>query len=194
MKDSPTSKNDVNILVEFAPDVKVSLFRLASIEHDLSEVLDRPTHMMTFKSVETSPNPLFREAVFDSAEFSMSKSDDQVGLVAMGVYASKAIFMLGKTEKEELDLNEMMQFALMKLEEIVGEAANRVSKQSQAKHPEIPWSEVIGMRNRLVHDFEAVDLSTLRETIIDDLPPILRKLRTIVGEGVADAAFPRTDP
>lgn len=124
----------------------------------------------------------------------MSKSDDQVGLVAMGVYASKAIFMLGKTEKEELDLNEMMQFALMKLEKIVGEAANRVSKQTQAKHPEIPWSEVIGMRNRLVHDFEAVDLSTLRETIIDDLPPLLRKLRTIVGEGVADAAFPRTDP
>ena len=68
VKDSPTSKNDVNILVEFAPDVKVSLFRLASIEHGLSEVLDRPTHMMTFKSVERSPNPLFREAVFDSAE------------------------------------------------------------------------------------------------------------------------------
>ena len=112
----------------------------------------------------------------------------------MGVYASKAIFMFGKTEKEELDLNEMIQLALMKLEEIVGEAASRVSKQSQAKHPEIPWSEVIGMRNRLVHDFEAVDLSTLREMIIDDLPPILRKLRTIVGEGVADAAFPRTDP
>ena len=68
VKDSPTSKNDVNILVEFAPNVKVSLFRLASIENELSEVLDRPTHMMTFNSVERSPNPLFKEAVFDSVE------------------------------------------------------------------------------------------------------------------------------
>ena len=111
----------------------------------------------------------------------------------MGVYASKAIYMLGTTDQEELDLNEMMQFALMKLVEIVGEAANRVSKQTQSKHPEIPWTEVIGMRNRLVHDFEAVDLSTVRQTIIDDLPPLIERIRVIVSEGVADDAFPRTD-
>ena len=124
----------------------------------------------------------------------MNRSDDRVGLVAMGVYAFKATNMLGKTGQEELEQNEMMQYALIKLVEIVGEAANRVSKQTQSKHPEIPWAEVIGMRNRLVHDFEAVDLSTVRETIIDDLPPLIEQLRAIVGEGIADVAFPKTGP
>ena len=123
----------------------------------------------------------------------MNRKDDRVGLVAMGVYASKAINTLGKTGQDELEQNEMMQYALMKLVEKVGEAANRVSKQTQRNHPEIPWSAVMGMRNRLVHDFEAVDLSTVRETLIDDLPPLIEQLRVIVGEAIADIAFPKTN-
>ena len=68
LRDSLTHENDVDVLVEFAPEAKVGFFRLARIEEELSEVLDRPTHLMTFKSVERSPNPLFREAIIDSTE------------------------------------------------------------------------------------------------------------------------------
>ena len=124
----------------------------------------------------------------------MNRSDDRVGLVDMGVYATKAVNMLGRASQDELEQNEMMQFALMKLVEIVGEAANRVSNQTQRKHTEIPWANVIGMRNRLVHNYDSVDLSSVRETIIDDLPPLIKSLRAIVGELIADAAFPKTGP
>ncbi len=68
LRDNFSSESSVDVLVEFAPEVKVSFFRLARIEDELSEVLDRPTHMMTFSSVERSPNPLFKEAIIDSAE------------------------------------------------------------------------------------------------------------------------------
>ena len=88
----------------------------------------------------------------------MNRSDDRVGLVDMGVYATKAINMLGRASQDELEQNEMLQFALMKLVEIVGEAANRVSNQTQRKHTKIPWADVIGMRNRLVHNYDSVDL------------------------------------
>ena len=124
----------------------------------------------------------------------MNRNDDRVGLVDMGVYATKAINMLGRTSQDELDKNEMMQFALVKLVEIVGEAASRVSNQTLRNHTEIPWADVIGMRNRLVHNYDSVDLSTLRETIVDDLPPLIEHLRAIVGELIANAAFPTTDP
>ncbi len=56
--------------------------------------------------------------------------------------------MLGTTSKDALERIEMMQFALIKLVEIVGEAANYVSDQTRSKHPEIPGSDVIGMRQR----------------------------------------------
>ena len=122
----------------------------------------------------------------------MSTNDDNVRLVAMGVYATKAIKILGTTGQDELEQNEMMQFALIKLVEIVGEAANCVSSQTRSKHPEIPWSDVIGMRHRLVHDYEAIDLGMVRATIVDDLPSLIDQLRTIVGEGIAGLAFPKT--
>lgn len=122
----------------------------------------------------------------------MNRSDDRVGLVNMGVYAAKAIKMLGRTSQDYLEQNEMMQFALIKLVEIVGEAANRVSNQTQQKHTEIPWADVIAMCNRLVHNYDSVDLSILRETIVDSLPPLVESIRAIVGELIADAAFPKT--
>ena len=122
----------------------------------------------------------------------MNRSDDRVGLVDMVVYATKAINMLGRASQDDLEQNEMMQFALIKLVEIVGEAANRVSVQTQRKHTEIPWADAIAMRNRLVHNYDSVDLSTLRETIVDDLPPLIKSLRAMVGELIADAAFPKT--
>ena len=110
----------------------------------------------------------------------------------MGVYASKAINMLGTTSQDALERNEMMQFALIKLVEIVGEAAYCVSSQTRRKHPEIPWSDVIGMRHRLVHNYEAIDLVIVRATIVDALPSLIDQLRAIVGEGIAGLAFPKT--
>ena len=68
LRDKLTSSDDVDVLVEFAPEMRVGFFGLARIEEELSAVLDRPIHIMTFKSVERSPNPLFKEAIIDSAE------------------------------------------------------------------------------------------------------------------------------
>lgn len=124
----------------------------------------------------------------------MSTNDDKVRLVAMGVYATKAIEILGATGQGQLEQNETMQFALIKLVEIVGEAANCVSEQTRRRHSEISWTDIIGMRHRLVHDYEAIDLSMVRATIVDDLPELIEHLRAIVGQGVADLAFPRIGP
>ena len=49
--------------------------------------------------------------------------------------------------------------------EIVGEAANRVSSETQQKHPEIPWPQIIGMRNRLTHGYDVVDYDLLWDTV-----------------------------
>ncbi len=56
------------------------------------------------------------------------------------------------------------------LVEIIGEAAARVGTESREKYPSIPWLQVVGIRNRLVHGYDAVDLDVLWDTIIDDLP------------------------
>ena len=67
LQKSLTSEADLDLIVEFESDAKVGLLQLARMEKELSEALDRSTHLMTYKGVEKSPNPLFKEAIVDSA-------------------------------------------------------------------------------------------------------------------------------
>ncbi len=72
----------------------------------------------------------------------------------------------------------MLQLALTRLVEIVGEAAARVSSERQARHPDIPWRIIAGTRNRLIHGYDVVDLDVLWDTVTDDLPPLIVQLET----------------
>ncbi len=111
----------------------------------------------------------------------MTKRDDRVSLVDMLVYAEEAMEILGDTTRDAMKGNRMMQLALQRLLEIVGEAARRVSQRTQQEYPAIAWSEIIGMRNRLAHVYDRVDLDVLWDVIVDDLPPLVEQLDAIVG-------------
>ena len=71
---------------------------------------------------------------------------------------------------------------MQKLVEIVGEAANRVSQETQQGLPSIPWPQVIATRNRLTHGYDDVNLDILWEIVETDLPPLIQQLEEIVGE------------
>ena len=66
-----------------------------------------------------------------------------------------------------------------------GQAARGVSGELQATHPEIPWREMIGMRNVVVHDYADVDLALVWKTVREDLPGLVRRLNAILEEGNA---------
>ncbi len=112
----------------------------------------------------------------------MSKHDDQVSLKDMLSHAREAVDLLGGSIREELAANRVLQLALTQLVEIIGEAANRVSQPTQARRPEIPWLQIIGMRNRLVHGYDVIDFDLLWDTITTDLPPLIDALQEIVGD------------
>ncbi len=84
------------------------------------------------------------------------------------------------TDKSSADLEQdyMMQDAVIRNLSIIGEAANNLSEQFIAAHPEIDWRQVVGMRNRLIHDYFGVDLDTVWKTVTHDLPPLKKFLET----------------
>jgi uncharacterized protein with HEPN domain len=63
--------------------------------------------------------------------------------------------------------------------EIIGEAANRLPENFKAQHPEIEWRKVIGLRNRIVHDYFNIDVEIVWEIIQKDLPNLRSKLSLI---------------
>ena len=114
----------------------------------------------------------------------MTRHDDIVRLRHMLDHAREAVAMVAGKERANLRSERMLELALVRLIEIVGEEAARVSPEGQTRYPLIPWREVIGMRNRLVHGYDCVDLDVLWDTIEVDLPPLIAALERIIGEAV----------
>jgi uncharacterized protein with HEPN domain len=74
----------------------------------------------------------------------------------------------------------MRQAAVMRQLEIMGEAARRLSEETRQELSEIPWHQIIGMRNRLIHVYDDVDLAIVWDTVQNDLPPLMSQLEKIV--------------
>lgn len=116
----------------------------------------------------------------------MSHRDDLVRLHDMLDAARAAIRVLGEHSAEELEQTEVLALAVPHAVEIVGEAAGRVSRAFCDAHPEVPWSEITGMRHRIVHDYFSVDYQRLWDTVHSDLPPLIEQLERLledVGDG-----------
>jgi len=113
----------------------------------------------------------------------MSKHDDEVRLRHMLEHAREAVaFVVGK-DRSDLEDSRMLSLALVRLIEIVGEAANRVSKARQKQLSQISWPLVIGMRNRLIHGYDAVDLDIVWRTVTEELPILITILEGIIPQG-----------
>ena len=91
----------------------------------------------------------------------MAKHDDQVTLRQMRDAARKALIVVGGHLRPDLDEDWIGALALMQLLQITGEAARRVSDRFRRDHPEIAWAQIIGLRNRLIHGYDTVDLDRL---------------------------------
>jgi len=90
--------------------------------------------------------------------------------------ASAAVAFATGKGRTDLETDLMFQFAIVRAIEIIGEAAARLTDATRAAHPEIPWSDIIGMRNRLVHGYFDVDLDIVWSTVDVHLFPLLVSL------------------
>ena len=110
----------------------------------------------------------------------MSQHKVEIRLRHMLDHAMEAMSIVQGKKRSDLNSDRMMELSLVRLVEIIGEAAAQVGTESREKYPSIPWLQMVGMRNRLIHGYDAVDLDVLWDTIIDDLPPLIDELKKIL--------------
>ena len=82
----------------------------------------------------------------------------------------------GMSENQFLS-NSMAHDAVVRQIEIIGEAAGNVSKEFQEKHDELPWGQMIGIRNKIVHEYFNVNYSIVWDTVKDDLPSLKKSVK-----------------
>ena len=113
----------------------------------------------------------------------MSRHEDGVTLRQMLDHTEEAVALARNRTRIDLESDRVFFLALLKLVEIVGEAASRISEPMQAAHPEIPWREIIGTRNRLIHGYDAVDYDILWEIVTADFLPLANQIKTVIAKG-----------
>ena len=105
---------------------------------------------------------------------------DDAWLLDMLLAARHAVIFVAPLTFSEFEKDDLHQLAILKSVEIIGEAASRISEETKAEHPDIPWAEIIGLRNRLVHAYFAIQLDIVWQTVQDDLPPLIAQLEPLV--------------
>ena len=81
--------------------------------------------------------------------------------------------------REEFDADENLRLALAHLLQTIGEAARRVSREFRDGHPEIPWSGIVGMRHKVVHDYMDVDEDVVWKTALEEIPRLVAALEKL---------------
>jgi uncharacterized protein with HEPN domain/predicted nucleotidyltransferase len=183
--------SDIDMLIEYAPEAKIDAYAILRQQADLCNLIGRPVDLGTPQTL----SPYIRQEVIDSAEplydvdgiypcrskpMPKMPDKDRLRLLHMRDASEDAINIARGYTRAEIEKIKMLQLALVKAVEVIGEAANHVSAETRAQAPDIDWGDIVGMRNNLVHAYWKVNYDVLWEVITYKLPPLVIDLKRLI--------------
>lgn len=109
----------------------------------------------------------------------MTQIDDETRLHHMLDAIKRARNIARGRERADLERDDVLGLAVVRLLEILGEAARGMSGELQVRHPEVPWEHIIGTRNRVIHAYFNVDMNIVWHILAEDLSPLCSTPRYI---------------
>ena len=110
----------------------------------------------------------------------MSKHNDLLYLGHMLEYARRAHAKVASISPERFEADEDVQIVVTHLIQIIGEASTHVSTATRQAHPEVAWTDIAGMRHRIVHDYVNINVAIVWETATKSLPPLIAALEKFI--------------
>jgi len=108
--------------------------------------------------------------------------DDEVRLKHILDAVREAVGFIEGKDRENLETDRKLNLSLVRLLEIIGEAAKRITNDFRKEHPELPWKSMIGMKDRLIHGYFDINLDIIWKTVKNDLPPLIDKIEKILAK------------
>ena len=112
---------------------------------------------------------------------------DEPLLLDMLLAAGDAVAFIAALDQAQFTRSKLHQNAVIRSLEVVGEAAAKVSPEFRDAHPEIAWRDMVGMRNRLIHNYSNVSLEIIWDVLQTKLPGLIAALRPLVPSDRGDA-------
>lgn len=107
------------------------------------------------------------------------RDDDRIRILHMIDAGREAMEFSSGCCRADLNSNRMLVLSLVKSVEILGEAASKVSEELRNDYPDLPWREMVTMRNRLIHGYFDINLDIVWQTVVTELPPLVAMLESI---------------
>ena len=110
----------------------------------------------------------------------MQKQRDSAFLKDIFIAAKEAVSFIKGISENQFQKDSLRKSALIRQLEIIGEAANRISEEFKEKHSQIPWAEMMGMRNRLIHGYDDIDLTIVWRVVYKELPLLINGIKSLL--------------
>jgi uncharacterized protein with HEPN domain len=105
---------------------------------------------------------------------------DQASLLDIRLAAQLSLEFIQGVDQATFETDIKTQSAVLYQISILGEAVKRLSKEFRSQHPEIPWSAMAGMRDKLIHDYDGVDTQRVWLTLQTSIPELLSHLNSLL--------------
>ena len=105
---------------------------------------------------------------------------DAALLLDMLIAGEKIERFVGELDQDQFEKSELHQSAVIRELQVLGEAARQVSEVTRTAHPEIEWVTIIGMRNRVVHEYFRIDFDLMWRTLQEDIPVLVERLKPLI--------------
>jgi uncharacterized protein with HEPN domain len=96
--------------------------------------------------------------------------------------AAQRILAYGLDGEDRFRTDLRTQDAIIRNLQVMGEAVKKVSAETREANPEIPWKDIAGMRDRVVHDYFGISLDIVWDVVVNHVPPLIEKLRRSFGD------------
>ena len=95
-------------------------------------------------------------------------------------FAQRALSYCSELDRVQFETNHLLQDAVVRNLELVGEAATRIPEDVRLAHQDIPWRQIIAMRNQLIHAYLGVDLDVVWDVVQVELPLLIQQLKAVI--------------
>ena len=118
---------------------------------------------------------------------------DLVKCEDMRIHAERAREFLDSRSLDDFMADRMLQDAVTRCVEVIGEAARMVSEDTRRRASDIPWTLITGMRHVLAHEYGTVDLDNVYRVVTEHLPELLAQLHTLIAALEQDIGWTESD-
>jgi uncharacterized protein with HEPN domain/predicted nucleotidyltransferase len=169
-----TLESDLDLLVEFTEPP--GLFRFLELERYLSELLGARVELVSRQALKPHIGRQILQEAIAMRRTIRDYLEDMLS-AAREVLEFTEGWTFAEFERDRKTIN-----AVIRSLEVMGEAAKKVPDDVREKYPAVPWKDIAGVRDKLIHEYHGVDLGMVWRTARDDIPLLLPLLQRVVEE------------